>query len=86
MVKSWPESLHLWNYYSDYSDYFELYLMQVATTESVVKATKSHFARHGITDMIIKRSVRRFHTRVGISSHYQFATTQSKQQQIRISR
>ena len=35
-----------------YSDYFELYLMQVATTESVIKATKSHFARHGITDMI----------------------------------
>ena len=24
----------------------------VATTESVIKATKSHFARHGITDMI----------------------------------
>ena len=35
-----------------YSDYFELYLMQVATTESVIKATKSPFAGHGIADMI----------------------------------
>ena len=35
-----------------YSDYLELDLMQVATTESVIKATKSHFARHDITDMI----------------------------------
>ena len=36
----------------DYSDYFELYLLQDATTESVIKATKSHFARHGVADMI----------------------------------
>ena len=35
-----------------YSDNFELDWMQVATTESVIKATKSHFARHGIADMI----------------------------------
>ena len=35
-----------------YSDYFELDLLQDATTESVIKATKSHFARHGIADMI----------------------------------
>ena len=35
-----------------YSDYFELDLLQDATTESVIKAPKSHFARHGIADMI----------------------------------
>ena len=35
-----------------YSDYFELDLLQDATTESVIKATKSHFAQHGIADMI----------------------------------
>ena len=35
-----------------YSDNFELNLMQVATTESVIKATKSHFAGHGIADII----------------------------------
>ena len=44
MVKGWSGSLH--------SDYFELDLLQDATTESVIKATKSHFARHGIADMI----------------------------------
>ena len=35
-----------------YSDNFELNLMQVATTESVIKAIKSHFAGHGIADII----------------------------------
>lgn len=35
-----------------YSDYFELDLLQDATAESVIKATKSHFTRHGIADMI----------------------------------
>ena len=35
-----------------YSDNFELNLIQVATTESVIKATKSHFAGHGIADII----------------------------------
>ena len=35
-----------------YSDNFELDLMQVATTESVIKATKSHFTRNGIADII----------------------------------
>ena len=35
-----------------YSDYFELDLMQVATTESVIKARESHFARRCISDMI----------------------------------
>ena len=35
-----------------YSDYFELDLLQDETTESVIKETESHFARHGIADMI----------------------------------
>ena len=35
-----------------YSDNFELNLMQVATTESVIKTIKSHFAGHGIADII----------------------------------
>ena len=35
-----------------YSDYFEVDLLQDATTEPVIKATKSRFAQHGIADMI----------------------------------
>ena len=35
-----------------YSDYFELDLLQDAATESVIKAIKSHFAWHGIAEMI----------------------------------
>ena len=34
-----------------YSDYFELDLLQDATTESVIKATESYLARHGIADL-----------------------------------
>ena len=71
-----------------YVDYFELYLMQVATTESLIKATKSHFAWHGIADLITDNGPQYLglHTRMGISAHYQFATTQSEQRQSRISR
>ena len=35
-----------------YSDYFELDLLADTTAESVIKATKCHFARHGIADMV----------------------------------
>ena len=35
-----------------YSDLFQLDLSKDATTESMIKATKSHFAQHGIADMI----------------------------------
>lgn len=35
-----------------YSDYFELDLLADTTTESVIKATKRHFARHGIANMV----------------------------------
>ena len=35
-----------------YSNYFELDLLQDTTAESVINATKAHFARHGIADMI----------------------------------
>ena len=35
-----------------YSDYFELDLLSDTTAESVVDATKRHFARHGIADMV----------------------------------
>ena len=35
-----------------YSDYFELDLLHDTTAESVINATKAHFARHGIADMI----------------------------------
>ena len=34
------------------SDYFELDLLPDTTSESVIKATKHHFARHGIADMV----------------------------------
>lgn len=36
-----------------YSDYSELDLVLDTTTESVINATKCHFARHGIADMVI---------------------------------
>ena len=35
-----------------YSDYFELDLLKDTTAETVINATKSHFARHGIADMV----------------------------------
>ena len=35
-----------------YSDYFELDLLSDTTAESVINATKRHFARHGIADMV----------------------------------
>ena len=35
-----------------YRDYFELDLLSDATAESVIDATKRHFARHGIADMV----------------------------------
>ena len=35
-----------------YTDYFELDLLSDTTAESVVNATKRHFARHGIADMV----------------------------------
>ena len=35
-----------------YSDYFELDLLSDTTAESVINATKCHFARHGIADMV----------------------------------
>ena len=35
-----------------YSDYFELDLLADTTAESVIEATKHHFARHGIADMV----------------------------------
>ena len=35
-----------------YSDYFELDLLSDTTAESVIDATKCHFARHGIADMV----------------------------------
>lgn len=35
-----------------FSDYFELDLLPDTTAESVVNATKCHFARHGIADMV----------------------------------
>ena len=35
-----------------YSDYFEVDLLPDTTAESVVNATKRHFARHGIADMV----------------------------------
>ena len=35
-----------------YSDYFELDLLADTTTESVIEATKRHFARHGIANMV----------------------------------
>ena len=35
-----------------YSDYFELDLLSDTTAESVIDATKCHFARHGIVNMV----------------------------------
>ena len=35
-----------------YSDYFELDLLKDTTVETVINATNSHFARHGIADMV----------------------------------
>ncbi|XP_022785990.1 uncharacterized protein K02A2.6-like [Stylophora pistillata] len=35
-----------------FSDYFELDLLSDTTAESVVNATKRHFSRHGIADMV----------------------------------
>ena len=35
-----------------YSDYVELDLLSDTTAESVIDATKRHFARHGIADMV----------------------------------
>ena len=35
-----------------YSDYFEPDLLADTTAESVIEATKHHFARHGIADMM----------------------------------
>ena len=34
-----------------YSDYFDLDLLSATSAESVIDATKRHFARHGIADM-----------------------------------
>ena len=35
-----------------YSDYFELDLLEEITAAAIIKTTKSHFARHGIADMV----------------------------------
>ena len=35
-----------------YSDYFELDLLSDTTAELVISATKRHFARHGIVNMV----------------------------------
>ena len=35
-----------------FSDYFELDLLSDTTAESVINATKRHFARHGIADKV----------------------------------
>ena len=35
-----------------YSDYFELDFLSDTTAESLIDATKRHFARHGIADMV----------------------------------
>ena len=35
-----------------YSDSVEVDLLKDATTQAVIKVTKSHFARHGIANMI----------------------------------
>lgn len=68
MVKGWSGSLQLWKWdfllktvdfletflktVDSYSGYFEPDLWQDATTESVIKATKSHFTQHLIWHMI----------------------------------
>ena len=39
-------------YMGYYSDYFELDFLSDTTAESVIDATKRHFARHGIADMV----------------------------------
>ena len=45
-----------------YSDYFELDLLADTTAESVIKATKCHFARHGIADMVTDNGPQYFST------------------------
>ena len=66
-----------------YSDYFEIDLLQDATTESVIKTIKSHFAQHGIADMITDNgpNIQVISSLLsiqftGISAHYQFTTPQ----------
>ena len=62
-----------------YSDYFELDLLSDTTAESVINATKRHFARHGIADMVTDKGPQyssahfsKFAREWEFSAHYQF--------------
>lgn len=44
-----------------FSDYFELDLLSDTTAESVINATKRHFARHSIPDMVTENGLQKIH-------------------------
>ena len=60
------------------SDYFELDLLSDTTVESVVKASKCHFACHGIADMVTDNGPQYFSSHLSKFSHeWEFQHTTS---------
>ena len=64
-----------------YSDYFELDHLSDTTAVTVVEATKAHFSRHGIADMVTDNGPQytsqefdKFARQWGVHSLHEFAT------------
>ena len=67
-----------------FSDYFEIDTLDDTSAESVINATKDHFARHGIADMVTdngpqytSQKFEDFKT-MGFQAHHQFTVPQSR--------